>query len=49
MGGVVSDVDTLITKFEHAFGQLKIEFLMGASLHIATSVLVILERVHNLG
>ncbi|KAF8908540.1 hypothetical protein CPB84DRAFT_1843437 [Gymnopilus junonius] len=45
---MVSDADDMINQFEQAFGELKIELIMGSSLQTAVISFQILQKVENI-
>lgn len=49
MVNMVSDADDMISQFEQAFGELKIELIMGSSLQTAVVSFRILQKVENIG
>src|ERR1700709_2192370 len=47
--GVVSNIDEIIGDFERRFTQLRVEFLMGSTIQVAQTALLILEKAKNIG
>lgn len=46
---MVSDADEMINRFEQAFGELKVELIMGSSLQTAVVSFRILQKVSKIG